>query len=534
MDKKERLITNNFYFKLLKNIKRSIREVQGPEDPEIRRYYRSYASFLEKCYFKEVSYKDLIESAKLSDFLLVGDFHTLFQAQREFIKVMALLRQAKIEFDVGLEMVHKKNQKSLDNYLEGKIGEKEFLEETDYFKTWGFDFLSYGNILKYLKSNRVNAYAINKEGSLVERDNFIAEVLDSVKKEKNKKLIVVLIGDLHLAQNHLPEKLKKKGYSSTILYQNSESVTKKLMINGQNPYALFKLKEKIFLVNNTPPWIKMQSNLTYLEHGAEAMSIKYGYATVEKDEAEIDFSATVQNYIKALKDIFTLHNKKDDDFEIYTMYDLSFLNSSYFKKEPGKTYASLIRDAKSIYIDKHKLIYTPYPDVNHTVEEAMHYLMEKDLPLGDSEEIFWERIHYFFSGFLASKVINPMRQTFSKSSLNQFFQRIESAATEKDKKYLRNQIATYLAMADFFEYINKKGVSDLAFQGFAYADPSYHYELSRQIGYQIAEIMFKEYNEERISGWEIKHIIFTNDDIKGFCLNFLKKAEDFSAYNLKM
>jgi len=125
MDEKERLITNNFYFKLLKNIKRSIREVQGPEDPEIRKYYRSYASFLEKCHFKEVSYKDLIESAKLSDFLLVGDFHTLFQAQREFIKVVDLLQKVKLPVAVGLEMVHKENQKSLDNYLEGKIGEKE-------------------------------------------------------------------------------------------------------------------------------------------------------------------------------------------------------------------------------------------------------------------------------------------------------------------------------------------------------------------------------------------------------------------------
>jgi len=127
-----------------------------------------------------------------------------------------------------------------------------------------------------------------------------------------------------------------------------------------------------------------------------------------------------------------------------------------------------------------------------------------------------------------------MRQTISKSSLGQFFQRIESAATEKDKKYLSRQIAIYFAMADFFEYINKKGGSDLAVRGFAYADLSYHYELSRQIGYQLAEIIFKEYNEERISGREIKHIIFTNTDIEGFCLNFLKKAEDFSAYNLKM
>ncbi|MCI4397205.1 MAG: hypothetical protein JHC34_00025 [Acidobacteria bacterium] len=37
-----------FYRNLLKGLKRQVREIEGPEPPDLRRYYRSYASVLER------------------------------------------------------------------------------------------------------------------------------------------------------------------------------------------------------------------------------------------------------------------------------------------------------------------------------------------------------------------------------------------------------------------------------------------------------------------------------------------------------
>lgn len=528
MRKKEskKLVGLNFYLRLLKSIKRSIREVQGPEDKEIRCYYRSYASYLERCRAKESSIEELLDSLKENKILLVGDFHTLYQAQRQFLKILEYVEDQGIKPVVCLEMVLKKDQSHLDDYLKKKISEKEYLEKTDYFKTWGFDFVNYGKILNYLKGKGLFVYGINKNGSLKDRDKFMAKEIKNIREKHPHEMILCLVGDLHIAQSHLPKELSLSGLKCTILYQNSETVILRRLKNGEEPYSFFKTDKHIFLVNNTPPWIKMQSYLTYLEHGSEAFFMRYGFSKSDEEEEEIDYSGTVQNYIRALKDAFNLHNKPDDDFQVFTMEDLSFLEDSYFRKEPGKTFAKVIKNAKSLFMTKGNTIYTVFLDVNHTVEEAMHYLMGKDLPTEISEKGFWERVHYFASGYIASKVINPIRQTLRQESLKEMLERVEIVATEKDKRYLRSQIAVCVAVRNFFNLLNEGKLTSLSISAFNQIDALHIFELSRAIGYQIGEAIFDDYSKGEISGRDIKHIIFTSQDIFNQCYMILEKKKN--------
>ena len=55
------------------------------------------------------------------------------------------------------------------------------------------------------------------------------------------------------------------------------------------------------------------------------------------------------------------------------------------------------------------VIYIPILDVNRTVQEAAHFLMGQDLDVSPGHRAFFRRIHYFTAGFLASKMINPLR-----------------------------------------------------------------------------------------------------------------------------
>jgi len=522
----ERLVGLNFYLKLLKSIKRSIREVQGPEDKEIKSYYRSYSSYLEKCRVKESSIQEIIESAKETKVLIIGDFHTLYQAQRQFLKVLEFMEDIGIKPVVCLEMVYKKNQDHLEEFLKGKMGEKEYIEKTDYYENWGFDFSSYKKILNYLKAKGLFVYGINKNGSLEERDEFMAKEIEEVRKNHPDALMVVFAGDLHLAKNHLPKRLLEKGFNYTILYQNSETVILRKLKKGEDPYTFFKIEKNVFLVNNTPPWIKMQSYLTYLEHGVEAFHMRYGFTESEEDGEGIDCTVTVQNYIKALKDAFNLHNKPDDDFQVYTMEDLSFLENSYFRKEPGRTYAKVIKNDRSLYLTFGKIIYTVFLDVNHTVEETMHYLMEKDLPVSSVESAFWERVHYFASGYIASKIINPLRETFKKGSLKEMLERINYAATEKDREYLRVQISVCMSLSDFFKSLQEGRLTKLSLSAFVQVDLQNLFELSRAIGYQIGETLFENYSKGLLSGRDIKHIIFTGEDHFKQCWSILEKMRD--------
>lgn len=532
MKTKKKLIGLPFYLKLLKNIKRSIREVQGPEDKEIKSYYRSYASYLEKCNEEKSSMNEILRSIKDTKLLLVGDFHTLNQAQRQFLRILEFIEDQGIKPVVCLEMVFKKHQEVLENLLQGVISDKEYMEKTDYFRTWGFDFVNYGRILNYLKAKKFFVYGINKDGSLKKRDKFMAREIASLREKHPQEIIVVLVGDLHLALSHLPNELLKLGQKSTILYQNSETVILKKLKQEEEPYTFFKLEKDVFLVNNTPPWIKMQSYLTYLEHGSESFYMRYGFAKSDEDEEGIDYSSTVQNYIKALKDAFNLHNKPDDDFQIYTMEDLSFLENSYFKKEPGRTYSKVIKNDKSLFMTFGNTIYTVFLDVNHTVEEAMHYLMGKDLPVEFNEDSFWERVHYFASGYIAAKVINPIRQTLRHESLKEILERIEYAASEKDKRYLRRQISVCMSMNQFFNYLKENKLTKLSVSAFVQIDADTIFELSRVIGYQLGERVFEDYTKGNFSGRDIKHLIFTVEDYFKQCYRILEKIKpSFSCIN---
>ncbi len=526
--KEKQLVSDAFYLKMLKNIKRSIREVQGTEDREVRSYYRSYASFLERSKAFSSTLEEAVERAVETGILLVGDFHTLWQAQRQFIKVLESLEDRGLKPVVLLEMVEARKNKALRAFIEGETGEKEYLDQSDYFESWGFDFSHYLPILKYLKSRKLEAFGINRAGTLKERDRFMAQEISETLGRTEASPAVVLVGDLHIAPAHLPKELAKIGLKSSRLFQNSETIILRRMKDGKDPYDYFRLTQDDFLVNNTPPWIKMQSYLTWLEHGAEALYTMYGYSSrgeEEEEEEGVDFSGTVQNYIRALKDIFNLHNKKDDDFEIYSMEDLSFLDDAYFRKEPGKSFARVIRNARSLFMTRNNTIYTVFPDVNHTVEESMHYLMGKDLAAGSDEQAFWERIHYFSSGYLASKMINPLRETLKQASMREILERIGQVTREKERRYLLRQAIVCNAMREFYDLAMKDRLTSLEIAGLLKIDVDNVFELSRAIGYQAGDALFEDYNGGKLSGRDLKHVIFTPHPPYESCCDLLQRLK---------
>ena len=529
MTRKEKpLVSDAFYLKMLKNIKRSIREVQGPEDSEVRSYYRSYAGFLERSKAFTSALGEVTGKAAETGVLLVGDFHTLWQAQRQFIKVLESFEDRGLRPVVLLEMVEARKNRALRAFIEGEAGEKEYLDQSDYFESWGFDFSHYLPILKYLKNKKLEAYGINRNGSLKERDRFMAKEISEAMGRTEACPAVVLVGDLHIAPAHLPRELAGLGLRTTRLFQNSETIILRRMRDGKDPYDFFRLGQDDFLVNNTPPWIKMQSYLTWLEHGAEALYTMYGYSSrgeEEEEEEGVDFSGTVQNYIRALKDIFNLHNKKDDDFEVYMMDDLSFLDDGYFRKDPGKSFAKVIRNARSLFMTRNNTIYTVSPDVNHTVEESMHYLMGKDLAPGNDEQSFWERIHYFSAGYLASKMINPVRETLKQASMREILERIGQVRREKERRYLLRQAIVCNAMREFYDLALKDRLTSLEIAGLLKIDADNLFELSRAIGYQAGDALFEDYNGGELSGRDLKHMIFTPHPPYESCCDLIRRLK---------
>ena len=112
----------------------------------------------------------------------VGENHNQFShhvMQSEIIK--DLHRRGK-KIAIGMEMFQRPFQKPLDDYIEGRIDEREFLKKSQYFKRWGFDYNLYRPILEFARSERIPVVALNMRQEIV--DKVFQGGIDSLSEEE--------------------------------------------------------------------------------------------------------------------------------------------------------------------------------------------------------------------------------------------------------------------------------------------------------------------------------------------------------------
>lgn len=497
--------------RLLASIKRLVREVQGPEDSEVAEYYRPYSDELARVRTRPIREEDFLQLCKASAWVLVGDFHTLDQAQQTFLHLLEGLEALGVKPAIALEMVHARYEKSLVRYLKGGVKDCDFLDEIGYFQHWGFDFSHYKPILDHARRLHLPVHALNNEGTLANRDRIMADRIQALSSLGEGTPLLVLVGDLHLAAPHLPAELFKRGIRPPILLQNSESVYIRKLKSGKEPFGWWSLGRGRFLNNNTPPTVKMATYLTWLEHGSEALQMLYGHCRSVAGEADsdVDLAETVNTFIKALKSLFDLHLKTDADVQVFMYNDIEFINDPFFKKYPGKGYRAIILDGRAVYVNSRRTIYIPMLDVNRTVQEAMHYLMRAPLPQGKTQQAFLNRIHYFACGYLASKVLNPMRHSPSLEDMKRAVRSYPWLPSEKERQKLQRQLQVYRAVLQFFKLHGGRSRGFLLeWAPLLRLDRDSTFSLSEQIGRTIGDYLFSRYDASNLSAKELKMYIF--------------------------
>ncbi len=501
--------------RLLRSIKRQIREVQGPEDEEVAAYYRPYSRELEHCWTRPVLQENFLAAGVASPLVLVGDFHTLDQAQHIFLRLLKEFAALGARPIVVLEMVNVHHDKAIARYLNGRLDEAGFLGELDYIKHWGFDFSHYKPIFDHAREEGLMIRGLNREGSLARRDALMAERIQDLVKAYPTRTLLVQVGDLHLASGHLPAELTRFGLHGPVLFQNSEAVFMRKLAARQDPFGWWSLGKGRYLNNNTPPPVKMQTFLTWLEHGGEVLNMLYGHrrATRSWSGEEIDLSDTVARYVKVLKDYFGLHLKTDDDYQVYLYKDLSFLRHSFFLTRLGRVYKAMILDGRPLYVHQDKTIYLPMLDVNRTVQETMHYLMGAPLPVGQTFNAFMARIHYFASGYIASKMVNPMRHSPTLLEMERAVKDYPLLQCESDRRKLWRQIQVYGGVLEFFGAVRlANGAVAAGLSHLLGTDMKSAFSLSEQIGRTLGDDIHRLYDAGRLSAADLKRYAFTQKD----------------------
>ncbi len=432
--RQELLAIQKRLFKINQNI---IKQSTLQGDRHLHRYQQRYLKAVAD-YKKTVQVEELKKSILAADIVLVGDYHTNRQSQRAFLRLLRQLLGEQRPFGICLEMIHRSKQKYVDQFLRDKIDEANFLKKIQLKKHFYFELWShFKSIFTFAKQNNIPVYGLESAQSfagLPKRDEAMAKTLIELKQQNPEKLLMVLVGDLHLVPAHLPKMIQKFGKSQhpkvLLIYQNSEKIYWKLAELGTaDKIEIVQIDERSYCLMNTPPIVCQQSFLSWLDH-EEAFDIS---------DARHQFLELME-YIAQFLNLRIPDNK--EDVEIFTWKDLSFLDDleqeADFTQREIRQMIRKIESSESFYLEKRKWVYLGNLSLNHAAEQAsicLKHLLAGTLRPRTGFDAFYVQVLQDALGFLGSKLFNHKRKCMRESdyeTLAKYFRGL-SKLTKKER-----------------------------------------------------------------------------------------------------
>ncbi len=123
--------------------------------------------------------------------VFVGETHTRYSDHLNQLAVIQKLHKHwGINTSIGLEMIQKPYQSFLDNYITGKLSEKEMLRGTQWYQRWKYDFRLYRPIFEYAKQHKIPLIALNIPKELTQRITQVG--IKGLSKIERKQLPVTI------------------------------------------------------------------------------------------------------------------------------------------------------------------------------------------------------------------------------------------------------------------------------------------------------------------------------------------------------
>ncbi|SEM08400.1 Uncharacterized iron-regulated protein [Halomonas daqiaonensis] len=104
---------------------------------------------------------DLVAELAETEVVLLGEQHDRLDHHRWQLHTLAALHAHRTEMVIGLEMLPREAQSTLDAWVAGKLDEAAFLEQSDWHRAWGFDPDLYLPILHFARMQRIPLLALN-------------------------------------------------------------------------------------------------------------------------------------------------------------------------------------------------------------------------------------------------------------------------------------------------------------------------------------------------------------------------------------
>jgi len=108
---------------------------------------------------------------KLADkrVVFVGESHNRFDHHLTQLEIIRRLHAIHPRMAIGMEMFQQPFQGVLDDYVAGRLTERELLQGTEYYRRWRFDFRHYAPILRYAREHQLPVVALNLPAELTQK-----------------------------------------------------------------------------------------------------------------------------------------------------------------------------------------------------------------------------------------------------------------------------------------------------------------------------------------------------------------------------
>ena len=394
---------------------------------ELKDYQKGTERYKTKDY-SIVDFDLLINSIELADVIYLGDFHTFDQSSKNLERLLKTLFNKKNEIILGVEFVHIKNQAYIDDYLNGVITEREFLESINYKESWRFPWIHYKTFFELAKKSKFKIVALNSEGSLSQRDLEAAKVISSYLSSNFNGHVFVLFGELHILPERLPkvtQDLSPPKVSQVIIHQNLEEIYWRIYDENESLASksnIVQLSECEFSLQNSPPWIKYESMIYWYENLCDDPEFDLHDYIIETGMKS--FNGNIyENFFylcKKLSDTleFNLQDEELEDFNIYDHRSLEVIlekiDSHGASEKNQLFYQELIHQGEIFNIPTTNNYYCSSYSINRiSILSGFHIfnlILNKASPPGPTEDLLCYFTYMHYLGYFSSKVFNPFRK----------------------------------------------------------------------------------------------------------------------------
>ena len=129
----------------------------------------------------------MFDHARQAQVTFIGETHDNPASHRLEVDVLDALQQHNPgNVTLAMEMFTPSQQPVLDLWTAGKLSEKEFLQQVDWFHTWRMNFSFYRPLLNYCRDHQIPILALNVEKDLKQKVSHTP--FDQLSEEDRQKL----------------------------------------------------------------------------------------------------------------------------------------------------------------------------------------------------------------------------------------------------------------------------------------------------------------------------------------------------------